>query len=102
MATNKETLTPLKDIISGLLKDTDLPFNPADSKIWEVWEEAVGKGIALHAHPLWIRKGCLRVNVTDSIWLQELEYVKTTVIEKLNGKLGRTAVQKIEFRYGPL
>jgi len=102
MTQKKETLIPLKDIIAGLLKDTDLPFNPADAEIWTVWEDAVGKGIAEHAHPVWIKNGCLRVNVSDSIWLQELEYVKETVIEKLNGKLGRIAVQRIDFRFGPL
>jgi predicted nucleic acid-binding Zn ribbon protein len=98
----KETLIPLKDIISGLMKETDLPFNPADAQIWAMWEEAVGKAIADHAHPLWIKNGCLRVNVSDSIWLQELEYVKETIIEKLNVKLGRNGVQKIDLRFGPL
>lgn len=102
MTTKKETLTPLKDIISGILKDTDLPFNPGDAKIWQVWEEAVGKGIAAHARPVWIRNNCLRVNVSDSVWLQELEYVKDTIIEKLNTKVGRSAVKKIELRFGPL
>jgi|PlaIllAssembly_1097288.scaffolds.fasta_scaffold3254750_1 predicted nucleic acid-binding Zn ribbon protein len=102
MTHKKETLIPLKDIISGLLKDTELPFNPADARIWSVWEEAVGSGIASHARPSWIKNGCLRVNVSDSIWLQELEYFKETIIEKLNMKMGRTAVQRIDFRFGPL
>jgi len=102
MTQNKETLISLKEIISGLLKDSDLPFNPADAGIWGVWKDAVGKGIAEHAHPVWIKNGCLRVNVTDSIWLQELEYVKETIIEKVNGKLGRNAVQRIDLRFGPL
>ncbi len=102
MTQKKETFTPLKDIISGLMKDTELPFNPADARIWSVWEDAVGAGIASHARPSWIKNGSLRVNVSDSVWLQELEYVKETIVEKLNGKLGRTAVQRIEFRFGPL
>jgi hypothetical protein len=102
MNQKKDTLISLKDIIAGLLKDTDLPFNPADAKIWAVWEEAVGKAIASHARPSWIKNGCLRVTVSDSIWLQELEYVKETIIDKVNGKLGRPAVQKIDFRFGPL
>lgn len=102
MTQKKESLTPLKDIISGLLKDTSLPFNPADAVIWAVWEDAVGKAIACRARPLWIKNGCLRVNVSDSIWLQELEYFKETIIEKLNGKLGRNAVQRIDFRFGHL
>jgi len=102
MDKRNETLTSLKDIISGLLKGTEMSFNPADAQIWSVWEEAVGKGIAGHAHPAWIKNGTLRVNVSDPIWLQEVEYFKDTIIEKLNGKLGRTAVKKIEFRFGPL
>jgi predicted nucleic acid-binding Zn ribbon protein len=102
MNQKKETLISLKDILSGMLKDPDLPFNPADARIWAIWEEAVGKAIACHARPSWIKNGCLRVNVSDSIWLQELEYVQETIMEKLNGKLGRNAVQKIDFRFGPL
>jgi predicted nucleic acid-binding Zn ribbon protein len=102
MTEKKGTLTSLKDIISGLFNESELPFKPDDARIWSVWEEAVGKGIASHARPLWIKNGCLRVNVSDSIWLQELEYVKETIIEKLNGRMGRSAVQKIDFRFGPL
>jgi predicted nucleic acid-binding Zn ribbon protein len=102
MDPQKDTLISLKDIISGLLKNDDLPFNPADAQIWAMWEEAVGKSIAGHARPSWIKNGCLRVIVSDSIWLQELEYVKETIIEKVNGKLGRNAVQRIDLRFGPL
>jgi predicted nucleic acid-binding Zn ribbon protein len=102
MPEKKDTLTPLKDIISGLLKNDDLPFNPADAQIWATWEEAVGKAIAGHARPSWIKNGCLRVIVSDSIWLQELEYVKDTIIEKVNEKLRRNAIQRIDLRFGPL
>jgi predicted nucleic acid-binding Zn ribbon protein len=100
MNEKKGALTPIKDILSSLMKNPDLPFNPADARIWEVWEEAVGKAIANHTHPVWIKNRCLRVTVSDSIWLQELEYVKETIIAKLNGKLGRDAVEKIDFRFG--
>jgi predicted nucleic acid-binding Zn ribbon protein len=102
MTQKKETLISLKEIISGLLQETDLPFNPADARIWTVWEEAVGKAIASHARPSWIKDGCLRVIVSDSIWLQELEYFKETMIEKLNERLNRDAVKTIDLRYGRL
>ncbi len=97
----KETLTPLKEILSGLFNSPDLPFNPDDARIWKVWDEAVGPAVAGHAQPTWIKKGCLRVLVTDPIWLQELKFAEETILEKLNGKLGRRAVEKIEFRLGP-
>ena len=102
MSEKDQTLTPLKDIISNLLKGSAIPFNPDDVHIWDVWEAAVGIAIANHAQPSWIREGRLRVNVSDPIWLQELEFAGEKIIEKLNEKLGRRAVEKIEFRLGTM
>jgi len=98
MEEKKGSFTSLKDIISSLLNDPALPFNPADARIWEVWDEAVGPGIAKHARPSWIRKGLLRVEVSDPIWLQELEFATETIKEKLNEQLGKKTIKKIEFR----
>lgn len=95
---NKDSLTPLKDILSALMTDSKLPFNPQDATIWKVWDEAVGPAIARNAQPLWIKDRRLRVKVSDPIWLQELCYLEAGVREKLNAKLGRQAVEKIEFR----
>ena len=102
MSGKKGSLTSLKDIISGLLGDSKLPFNPDDARIWKVWDEVVGPPIARNAQPSWIKAGRLRVTVSDSIWLQELEYLGETIKEKLNKELGREAVEKIEFRLGTL
>ena len=98
----KDTMTPLKDILNGLLSGDSLPFNPADAEIWEIWEEVVGQTIAEHARPANIMKKKLRVHVSEPIWLQELEYVAETIKEKLNKKLCRNAVEKIVFRLGSL
>lgn len=97
----KDQFTSIKDIISTLLKDPSLPFNPADARIWEVWDEAVGPGIAGHARPSWIRKGLLRVEVSDPIWLQELEFLSDDIRERLNERLGGKRIKKLEFRLSP-
>jgi predicted nucleic acid-binding Zn ribbon protein len=100
MNEKKDTLTPLKDIIATILRDSDLPFNLDDGRIFKVWDEVVGSAIARNAQPSWIKKGRLRVRVSDPIWLQELEFAGETIKEKLNEKLGRRAVESIEFRLG--
>ena len=92
------TLTSLKDIMADLLGSTSLPFNPEDATIWKIWDEVVGPGIARNAQPLWIKDRRLRVKVSDPIWLQELSYLEASVRQKLNARLGRQAVEKIEFR----
>jgi predicted nucleic acid-binding Zn ribbon protein len=98
MNPKKESLTPLKDILSALLADSKLPFNPQDAAIWKIWEDVVGPAIARNAQPLWIKDRRLRVKGSDPIWLQELSYLEVTLREKLNARLARQAVEKIEFR----
>ncbi len=100
MSNNKDSFTSIKDVISSLLNSPSLPFDPADAKIWEIWDETIGPGIAAQARPSWIRKGCLRVKVSDPIWLQELEFMESEIMERLNARLGENTVKKIEFRLG--
>ena len=95
-----DSLIPLKDVISNILSDPTLPFNPDDANIWKVWDEVVGPAISKNARPLWVKNGKLKVTVSDPIWLQELQFVEKDIREKLNGKLGRKAVDSIEFRVG--
>lgn len=92
------TLIPLKDIIAELLGSTNLSFNPEDATIWRVWDDVAGETIARNAQPLWIKNGRLRVKVSDPIWLQELSFMEENMRNRLNERLGRKAVEKIEFR----
>ena len=96
----RKELTPIGDIISDLLTDGTLPFNPDDVDIWEVWDEVVGESFLGTTRPSGIRDKRLRVTVSNSISLQELKFHESAIKEKLNDKLGRHAVDKIEFRVG--
>ncbi|NNG07506.1 MAG: DUF721 domain-containing protein [Desulfobacteraceae bacterium] len=100
MESKKKSLVSIKDVLSSLFSDSKLPFNPDDARIWKEWEGAVGAAIAKNAQPEWIKDGKLRVRVSDPIWLQELGFVEETIKEKLNRRLGRKAVDQIEFRLG--
>jgi hypothetical protein len=92
--------TPIKEVIDTIFTTSTLPINFDDMRIWKLWDGVVGKKIAEHARPFSIKKGILLVMVTDSIWLQELEYKTEGIKEKLNSKLQRKAVKKIRFRVG--
>ncbi len=93
-------LTALKDILRKLQEDGVLPINTGDGQIWQVWDEVVGPGISKHAQPSWLRDRKLRVLVSDPIWAQELQYVEADMRERLNQRLEREAIAKIEFRVG--
>ena len=92
--------TPIKDVIDAIFTTSALPINFDDMRIWKLWDGVVGKKIAEHARPFSIKKGILLVMVTDSIWLQELEFKTEGIKERLNSKLQRKAIKKIRFRVG--
>ena len=94
-------MTSLKDVIANILKNDTLPFNLDDSRIWKVWADVVGPAIANNAHPMRMKNGILKVRVTDPIWFQELQFMESSIRENLNERLGRAAVDKIEFGVGP-
>jgi hypothetical protein len=98
----KSELMPLKAVISALMTDGTLPYKPDDVEIWRVWKEVVGQTYAENSQPSKIRKKELTITVSNSIWLQELTFFKETILEKINTKLGRKAVDRINIRVGSL
>jgi len=92
--------THIKEVIDDILGTSALPIDFDGVRIWKLWDGVVGKTIAKHARPSRIKKGVLMVKVTDSVWVQELEFKAQTIKESLNRKLQREAIKKIRFRVG--
>lgn len=100
MRQDKKEFTHIKEVIDNVFTTSAIPIDVDDIRIWKLWDGVVGKKIAKHARPSWIKKGVLLVKVTDSVWLQELEFKAETIKERLNSKLQREAIKKIRFRVG--
>jgi predicted nucleic acid-binding Zn ribbon protein len=67
-------------------------------KIFLIWEDIVGAGIAAHAHPDCIRGKVLWLKVTDSVWMQQLHLEKRVLLATINEQLGEQELQDIRFR----
>ena len=100
MEQNKKSFTHVKDVIDNLFSTSALSTDFHDMEIWKLWDSVVGKKIAEHARPSSIKKGVLMVKVSDSVWLQELEFMAETIKEKLNSRIQRQAIKKIRFKVG--
>ena len=61
----------------------------AEQHLRERWAEIVGDQIALHAQPDQIRFHKLYLVVDNTAWMQELAFLKPTLLEKANAALGR-------------
>ncbi len=62
--------------------------------------DIVGTTIARNAQPEKIRNGTLFVKVTSPVWMQQLQYMKEMIAEKLNQRLKTDIVKNIFFIVG--
>jgi predicted nucleic acid-binding Zn ribbon protein len=90
----------LGEVLGNSLKRLDLSYRLSEYGVWPVWDEVVGKTIAVNAQPEKIRNGTLFVKVTSSVWMQQLQFMKEMIAEKLNHRLNREVVKNIFFVVG--
>jgi predicted nucleic acid-binding Zn ribbon protein len=69
-------------------------------RVWEVWEEAVGRLVARKAQPKKIQHGKLFVTVGNSVYLQEMQFYKMHIRDAVNQRLGAPLIKDIFFVLG--
>ncbi|MGH7845650.1 MAG: DUF721 domain-containing protein [Candidatus Binatia bacterium] len=90
----------LGQILDKSLKRLELSGRIEEYGIWPIWNDSVGPVVARNAQPEKIRNGTLFVSVTSPTWMNELQYVKEIIIDKLNERIGREVVKNIFFVMG--
>ncbi|HVN86397.1 MAG TPA: DUF721 domain-containing protein [Candidatus Binatia bacterium] len=79
---------PLAGILPTVLQRVDPDRQLRAYAIWSFWNEEVGDAIAQRAQPARVRNGILFVTVSSHAWMQELQFMKDTIRERLNRRLG--------------
>jgi len=74
-------------ILQGLITQYGLEGPMAEYRLRENWAEVVGDHIAAHAQPDQIRFRKLYLAVDSPAWMQELAFLKPTLLEKANAAL---------------
>ena len=97
----KEFIT-LGSIIKNVIQKYRYESDADMAEIWSLWNEAVGDAIAANAQPAAFNKDLLIVHVTSSPWLQQLQFLKKEIQEKINAIMGKALVKEIKFKIGPL
>jgi len=92
--------------ISDILNSALGKFRPAQdtwmTRIWDVWDGAVGKPIAMNAKPDSFKDGILIVNVSSSTWIHQLTFLEREMILNINKHLDQPLVKKIRFKIGKI
>ena len=89
-------------LIDNVLKSYRRESDTELLRVWQVWDGAVGDVIAQNAKPAAFKGRLLLVHATSSIWIHQLQFLKKEIIEKLNNALGKSLIDDLKFKIGPL
>jgi predicted nucleic acid-binding Zn ribbon protein len=85
----------LGDVLRAALGRLPEAQRLADHAVWTHWDAVVGATLARHARPERLQRGLLIVAVDSPEWMQELQFLKHELRERLNARLGRRAVRDV-------
>ncbi len=69
-------------------------------RLWTFWADEVGPAVAARAEPAAFRDGVLSVRVAGAAWMQELQFMKDELRQRLNSRLGAEIIRDIYFVSG--
>ena len=100
MGKKDTSLDRLGAVLDQSLKRFDLTARLGEYGVWPIWNDVVGRTIANNAQPEKIRNGTLFVKVSSPVWMQQLQFMKEMIVEKLNQRLKGEVVKTIFFMVG--
>src|SRR3990167_2344969 len=89
-------------ILSGLAKQLGLETRLVELRIQQQWPALVGEPIGSHTWPVQIRFHKLYLLVENSVWLQQLTFLKPALLAKLNAEAGSELLTDIVLRVGQI
>jgi predicted nucleic acid-binding Zn ribbon protein len=92
--------TPVASLLAAAFRGKPLEKRLEEAGIWRVWDETVGVQIATKARPSRFQDGVLTVLVNSAPWMQQLNFMKRDIAQRLNEHLGKELVREIYLKAG--
>jgi len=99
---DKTRFLHIGSIIDDVLKTYRRESDGELIRVWHVWDSIVGDVISKNAKPAAFKGRILLVYVTSSIWVHQLQFLKAEMIAKLNEALGKSLIDDLKFKIGPI
>jgi len=88
----------VKDVLQDLLNPGDREALEVRQRIRRVWEAVVPPAMREHARLVDLRRQELWVEVSDSVWGGELQFLKPRILTELERALGLGKVRDLRLR----
>jgi hypothetical protein len=90
----------IHSILESTLKTLEIDVPLKTYSIVGAWNEIVGESVAEHSQPRSIRNQILFIDVAHPTWMQQLQFLKPTLLDQVNTFLGGPLIQDIRFKLG--
>lgn len=98
VAKSTSSFTRAGDILRSTLKGLNLQETFKVFPIAQNWKKIVGSGVAQKATPDCVRGTTLIISVQTSVWMQELEIQKRTILDRIGELNLPSPITDIRFR----
>lgn len=95
-------MTHIGSILGNALNNFRPSSDTGMTKIWKLWDNALGNVTAREAKPGAFRDGILIVHVSNSVWLQHLTFLQEQIKADLNNALGDSLIKELKFKIAVL
>jgi len=96
------TFESIHSVLQDVSKGSALSLKLSEVRLQREWEGLVGQTIAKHSYPESIRYKKLNLVADNSIWLQQLVFLKATILEAIHSILPDLALTDIILRIGSI
>jgi predicted nucleic acid-binding Zn ribbon protein len=80
-----------------MLKRKGLGSKLAQYALFEDWEQIVGVSLAEKTHPVKMQGNCLVIGTEHPAWIQELQFMKPKLLEKIRENFPKTTISDLRF-----
>lgn len=88
----------LRSFLNQGLKELNAESVIEAGRVFALWSEIVGPGIAARALPRTLRQGVLFVEVSSAAWANELNLLKPKIMKAIEQKLGPGRVRDVRWQ----
>jgi len=98
----QKQLLHIGEVLATAFKRKKMPVHVTDQHLSHAWDNAVGSIIAANTRAHNIKNGTLFVKVSTSTWMQQLQFMKREIMDKVNAALEKQSIKNIHFSIGDI
>ena len=91
-----------RSIIKEISQSHGFAVRLCEYRLQQQWKALVGEVVASHTWPVRVKFRKLYVAVDNSVWLHQLRYLKTTLMENIQAQMEELHLEDIIFRIGEI